>query len=129
MSFWDFFFLFLIYIPLVMLWASAIIDIFRRDDMTGVWKAVWVATVILVPFFGTLVYLVVRPAGATAAERQAIDSASRDFVAHYSPDSAAQQLSLLADLEARGKITAEEFAAEKARLLGAGTGTGSAPSA
>jgi hypothetical protein len=116
-SFWNFFFLLLIYIPLIMVWSFALLDIFRRDDMGGFSKAIWVAVVILLPFIGTFIYLLLRPAGATSAERAQIDSASRDFVERYTPDSTAQQLSLLADLQERGKLTDEEFAAEKARLL------------
>jgi hypothetical protein len=46
-----------------------------------------------------------------------MDSANRQFVQQYSPDSSAQQLALLADLQERGKLTDEEFAAEKSRLL------------
>ena len=33
MDFWDFFWLLLIYLPLVLLWTFALVDIFRRDDM------------------------------------------------------------------------------------------------
>ncbi len=40
-------------------------DIFRRDDIGGGSKALWVACVILLPFFGTLIYLIARPSGAT----------------------------------------------------------------
>ena len=120
-TFWENFFLFLIFLPLAMIWAFALIDIFRRDDIGGGWKAVWVACVILVPFFGTLIYLITRPAGATKEERVMIDEASRDFVAKYSPSSSAEQLQVLADLHDRGKLTDDEFAAEKARLLGAGS--------
>ena len=117
-TFWENFFLFLIFLPLVMIWAFALVDIFRRDDIGGGWKAVWVACVILVPFFGTLIYLITRPSGATQEERAAIDAASREFVEKYSPSSAAEQLQMLSDLHDRGKLTDEEFAAEKARLLG-----------
>lgn len=117
MDFWNFFFLLLIYIPLIMIWSFALVDIFRRDDIGGGSKALWVVVVILLPFVGTLIYLIVRPAGATAVERQALDAASRDFVERYSPDSKAQQLAVLADLQERGKLTEEEFAAEKARVL------------
>jgi hypothetical protein len=119
-TFWENFFLFLIFLPLAMIWAFALIDIFRRDDIGGGWKAVWVACVILVPFFGTLIYLITRPSGATKEERVAIDQASREFVEKYSPSSAAEQLQVLSDLHDRGKLTDEEFAAEKARLLGTG---------
>ena len=50
-----------------------------------------------------------------------IDEASRDFVAKYSPPSTASELQVLSDLHDRGKQTDDEFAAEKARLLGAGS--------
>jgi phospholipase D-like protein/putative oligomerization/nucleic acid binding protein len=118
-SFWETFFLFLIFLPLAMMWGFALIDIFRRDDLGGFSKALWVTCVILVPFFGTLIYLIARPAGVTAQERQMIDETNRDFVARYSPTNGASELSTLADLHDRGKLTDEEFAAEKARVLGA----------
>jgi Phospholipase_D-nuclease N-terminal/Short C-terminal domain len=117
-SFWENFFLFLIFLPLVLIWAFALVDIFRRDDMGGGSKALWVACVILVPFLGTLIYLITRPPGATPEERTAMDEASREFVAKYSPSDPAQQLQTLSDLHDRGKLTDAEFAAEKARVLG-----------
>jgi hypothetical protein len=117
MDFWDVFFLLLIYVPLMIIWIFAVFDIFRRDDLSGLGKALWLAVVIIVPFLGTLVYLLLRPAGATPEERKALDAASRDFVARYSPNSHAEQLSVLADLHDRGKLTDEEFRAEKEHVL------------
>lgn len=117
-DFWENFFLFLIFLPLAMVWAFALLDIFRRDDMGGGLKALWVATVILVPFLGTLMYLLFRRPGATPQEREMLDQASRDFVQKYSPTDTASQLQTLSDLHDRGKLTDDEFAAEKARLLG-----------
>jgi hypothetical protein len=91
--------------------------------MSGWLKALWVACVILVPFLGTLIYLLFRPAGATAQERQMIDQSSRDFVERYSPSNTAEQLKTISDLHDRGKLTDAEFAAEKSRVLGtAGAG-------
>lgn len=120
-TFWETFFLFLIFLPLLMVWTFALVDIFRRDDMNGALKALWVAAVILVPFLGTLVYLIVRPAGATPEERELMDEAGGELVARSSPTDTASQLQVLADLHDRGKLTDEEFAAEKARLLGTGS--------
>jgi|SRR4051812_9858814 hypothetical protein len=117
-SFWEFFWLLLIYIPLLLIWAFALVDIFRRDDMSGWLKALWVAVVILVPFFGTLMYLIFRPAGVTPAERRAIDENSRAFVERYAPSNTTEQLHTLSDLHDRGKLTDAEFAAEKSRVLG-----------
>ena len=120
-SFWETFFLFLIFLPLAMMWGFALIDIFRRDDLGGFSKALWVTCVILVPFFGTLIYLIARPAGVTAQERQMIEESNREFVQRYSPANGAAELSTLADLHDRGKLTDEEFATEKARVLGSQT--------
>jgi hypothetical protein len=117
-TFWETFFLFLIFLPLLMIWAFALVDIFRRDDMSGWVKAFWVLAIFLVPFIGTLIYLIVRPAGATSEERAALDEAGREFVARYSADDRASQLKTLSDLHDRGKLTDDEFAAEKARILG-----------
>jgi Phospholipase_D-nuclease N-terminal len=112
-SFWDTFFLLLIFLPLVLLWAFALVDIFRRDDINGPWKATWIACVILVPFLGTLVYMIVRPPGATKDERLAIEAATGG----YSRDDRTGELSALSDLHDRGKLTDGEFAQEKARIL------------
>lgn len=119
-TFWETFFLFLIFLPLLLVWTFALVDIFRRDDIGGGWKAVWVATVILVPFLGTLVYLIVRPKGATPEERELMIEAGRELAAS-TPGGTASQLEVLADLHDRGKLTDDEFAAEKARLLGTGS--------
>jgi hypothetical protein len=120
-TFWETFLLFLIFLPLAMMWGFALIDIFRRDDLGGFSKALWVTCVFLGPFFGTLIYLIARPAGATREERRMIDEANRDFVTRYSPDNDVSELSALADLHDRGKLTDSEFATEKARLLGSET--------
>ncbi|HWL34534.1 MAG TPA: SHOCT domain-containing protein [Gaiellaceae bacterium] len=120
-SFWETFFLILIFLPLALVWAGALLDIFRRDDMGGFSKALWVATVILVPFFGTLIYLVARPVGATPEERDMLDEASRRFDTKAAPGDSAAQLKTLSELHDRGKLTDQEFASEKARVLGAGT--------
>jgi hypothetical protein len=120
-TFWETFFLFLLFLPLAMTWGFALIDIFRREDIGGFSKALWLTCVILVPFFGTLIYLIARPAGATQEERAMMDEANREFVAKYSPSNGVSELSALADLHDRGKLTDNEFAAEKARLLGSQT--------
>jgi hypothetical protein len=112
-TFWETFFLFFIFLPLLMIWAYALVDIFRRDDIRGLMKALWILVVFLLPFLGTLVYLIVRPAVATREEREALQRRlhpGEDWVG---------QLQTLSDLHDRGKLTDEEFAAEKARITGA----------
>ena len=119
-TFWETFFLFLIFLPLAMVWAFAFVDIFRRDDISGFSKALWVVCVILVPFLGTLIYLVTRPVGATRDERL-LGGGGRGFDSRYSPANGTSELLALADLHDRGKLTDAEFTSEKARLLGSRT--------
>jgi Phospholipase_D-nuclease N-terminal/Short C-terminal domain len=116
-SFWETFFLLLIFLPLMMIWAFALVDIFRRDDIGGMSKALWVLCVFLLPFLGTLIYLIARPSGATEQERMMLDSVNRDYAASYSPPGTASQLQVVADLHDQGKLTDSEFEAEKARIL------------
>ena len=126
-TFWETFFLFLIFVPLALIWAFALLDIFRRDDIGGLSKALWILVIFVVPFFGTLMYLIFRRPGGTPEERELIDAASRGFGARYAPTDRATQLQALADLHDRGKLTDEEFAAEKARL-GDAPESGASPS-
>ena len=70
-DFWTAFFLLLIWVPLALLWICALLDIFRRDDIGGFAKALWVLVIIFVPWFGALIYLITRPFGATPQERAA----------------------------------------------------------
>jgi hypothetical protein len=116
-SFWETFLIVLIFLPLAMVWGFALVDIFRRVDLSGGWKALWTVVIFLLPFLGTLIYLVSRPAGATSEERAAMDQADRDFAARYAPDDRSSQLKVLSDLHDRGKLTDTEFAAEKARIV------------
>ena len=118
-TFWESFFLFMLFLPLALVWATALADIVRRDDMSGGSKALWVVCVILVPFLGTLIYLMTRPRGATFGERLAFEGAGHVHGTRDAPSNELSELTALADLHDRGKLTDSEFAAEKARLLGA----------
>jgi len=118
-TFWESFLLFMLFLPLALVWATALADIVRRDDMSGGSKALWVVCVILVPFLGTLIYLMTRPRGATFGERLAFEDAGHVHGTRDAPSNELSELTALADLHDRGKLTDSEFAAEKARLLGA----------
>ena len=79
-TFWDVFFLLLIWIPLITLWIFALADIFRRRDMRGVSKALWVACVVFVPWLGTFIYLLSRPQMDVA-----MDDYAHDMEKHVRP--------------------------------------------
>jgi len=99
------------------------IDIFRSHDLSGGAKALWFLFVLFIPLLGVLVYLIVR--GGSMHERavrqaQREDQAAREYIQEAAgPQSAADQLSKLADLRDRGVISPEEFDREKAKILAA----------
>ena len=54
----------------VFLWVRAVIDAFRRPDLSGGAKAAWAIGMLIVPFIGLLVYTMLRPADSQIAERR-----------------------------------------------------------
>ncbi|MCJ7437054.1 MAG: PLDc N-terminal domain-containing protein [Acidimicrobiia bacterium] len=55
---------FLFIIVFTVIWAF--IDNFRRHDHSGWAKAGWALIIVIIPLFGTLIYLIARPADARA---------------------------------------------------------------
>lgn len=102
-------------------------DIFNSDDLGGWGKALWLIFVIALPLLGVLIYLIARGGGM---QRRAIEKAraQRESYEAYVRESAAatpvgvgggsaDELAKLADLRDRGVITADEFDAQKAKIL------------
>jgi hypothetical protein len=52
------------------LWVRAVIDVFRRPDLSGGAKAAWAIGMLVVPFVGLLVYTMLRPADSQLAQRR-----------------------------------------------------------
>lgn len=46
----------------LVLWVRAVIDVFRRPDLSGGAKAAWAIGMLVVPFIGLLIYTMLRPA-------------------------------------------------------------------
>ena len=120
--FWSmlWFFLFFIWIWLLI---SLFGDIFRSKDLSGWGKALWTIFIIILPFLGVLVYLIVR--GNSMQERALQDAANREsqfrgYVQSVATTGggAADELAKLADLRDKGVITDAEFQAAKAKALG-----------
>ena len=90
-------------------------DIFRRNDLTGGMKAVWIFVLIILPFLGALIYIATRPK-LTAQDVQLITQAEAASKAAASV-SPADQIAKLSELRAAGTITEEECQALKAKAL------------
>jgi hypothetical protein len=114
------FFLFFIWIWLLIIVFS---DIFRSHDLGGWAKAFWVIGIIILPYLGVLLYLIIR--GHKMAEHAqqsaaAQDAAAKAYIQQAAGTSAspAEEIQRLADLKAQGVISDAEFEAGKAKALG-----------
>ena len=119
---WSFiwFTMFFIWIWLLIMVFS---DVFRSQDLGGVSKFLWIFFVIFLPYLGVFVYLIAR--GQKMGEHAIADAKARDEAAQAyirqaagtSGHSTAAELEKLAGLRDSGVISAEEFDAQKAKLL------------
>lgn len=117
-----------LWIFLWILWLFLLVRIFMdlfRDDTLGGWaKAGWTIALIVFPFVGVLVYLLVRGRGMGTREarqlqdqRQAFDAYIRETAAGAGGASHAEQLAKLSEIHARGDISDEEFRRAKEKML------------
>jgi hypothetical protein len=111
------FFFWVIWIWIVI---TVLIDVFRRQDISGWVKAAWVVFVVILPWLGVLVYLIAQHDGMrersvkqAQAQRQQFDEYVRDTAGGGS----AAEIAKAKELLDAGAITQEEFEALKAKAL------------
>ena len=96
-------------------------DIFRSHDIGGFAKTLWILFVIFLPFLGVFVYVIARGNQMTEHATQDAQAQQDEFNSRVrnaaGTSSTADEIAKLAELNAKGVITAEEFAASKAKLL------------
>ncbi len=113
-SFWQGFFLILIFLPLAFFWGFAIVDLFTRKDLSGWTIALWLLAIIILPVFGVLLYFIFRP--VTARDVAAAQAYQEEYEFNKAA-SATDRLHKLSELRDKGDITQEEFEKQKAKLL------------
>jgi hypothetical protein len=104
-------------------------DIFRRRDIGGWSKALWIAFMIILPFLGVLVYLIAQHKGmadrnleSAQLAQQQFDDRVRSVAAANSGGGggggAAQEIAQAQELLKSGAIDQSEFDRLKAKALG-----------
>ncbi len=53
----------------LVMWIRAVIDVFRRPDLTRAAQAAWMIGMLVIPFVGLLVYTMLRPSDAQLRRR------------------------------------------------------------
>jgi type VI protein secretion system component VasK len=110
------FFFWVIWIWIVI---TVLTDIFRRHDIGGWAKAAWVIFVVILPWLGVLVYLIVEHDGMrdrSMKQAQAQKDALDDYVREAAGGSA-DEIAKAKQLLDQGAITQDEFNALKAKAL------------
>jgi hypothetical protein len=100
---------------------TVLIDVFRRDDLSGWGKAGWTIFIVILPWIGVLVYLIAQHDGM--AQRRAKDVATSQAQFDDAVRKAAGTGGAAAEIEKAkqlldsGAITQAEFDAIKAKAL------------
>jgi hypothetical protein len=91
-------------------------DLFRRHDISGWAKALWVIVLIVAPYIGVFAYLIFQGGGMTARNVQQVQKAREEFrrVVGFS---AADEIEKLDRLKKAGSISDAEFARLRAKLV------------
>jgi Phospholipase_D-nuclease N-terminal len=107
-----------VFVFVVWLWLIIVIlmDLFRRHDVSGWAKAIWVIALIIFPFLGVLGYLITQSSGMAERDIQRAQQA-RDELRRVVGFSAADEIEKLERLKKAGSITDTEFTRLRARVV------------
>ena len=107
-----------VFIFIVWFWLLIAIfaDLFRRQDISGWIKAIWVIAAVVFPFITVLAYLIFQSRGMAERNVQQVQQA-RDELRHVVGFSAADEIEKLERLKKAGSITDAEFTRLRARLV------------
>lgn len=117
-NFLDFFFTMMIiflWVIAIMIWVQCFMDLFRRDDISGGKKVLWMIFLFFIPWITVLAYMLMRPK-VTAQDVQTLARADAANTA-VSQVSTADELAKLAALKDAGTINEQQYEDLKAKLL------------
>ena len=117
-GFWDVFWsmvVFFVWVLYIFIFISIFMDIFRRNDLSGAWKVIWIVFLFVIPFISALVYIIARPKVTAqdiqmAAQAEAAQKAAMGV-------STADELAKLQALKDAGTINEAQYQDLKAKLL------------
>ena len=91
-------------------------DLFRRHDISGWVKAIWVIGLIVFSYIGIFIYLITQHRGMAERQTQRVQQAREDM-RHFVGYSVADELEKLERLKNSNVISNEEYARLRARAL------------
>jgi hypothetical protein len=106
-------FLFVVWFWLLILVFS---DLFRRHDISGWGKALWIIFLLVLPYLGVFAYLISQGRGMAERNSQQAQQA-RDELRRVVGFSAADEIAKLDQLKKSGAISGEEFTRLRAKVV------------
>jgi len=91
-------------------------DLFRRHDISGWAKAIWVIALIIIPYLGIFIYLISQHRGMAERQQQRVQQ-TRDELRQVVGYSAADEIEKLERLKSSGTISNEEYTRLRARAV------------
>jgi ABC-type multidrug transport system fused ATPase/permease subunit len=117
-TFWDIIWSMVVLFFMVMyfmIFITIFMDIFRRNDLSGAWKVIWILFLFIIPLLSALVYVIARPK-VTAQDVQMAAKAEAANKA-VSQVSTADELAKLQALKDAGTINEQQYEDLKKKLL------------
>jgi len=99
------------------LFVSVASDLFRRQEVSGLAKVLWVIALVLLPYIGIFAYVLTQGRGM-AERNQARAMQARDELRQAIGFSPADEIQKLDRLKSAGTISEQEYARMRARLTG-----------
>jgi MFS family permease len=100
---------------------TVIADIFRRHDTSGWVKVLWIAFIIIIPYFGVFVYLIAEHKGMTErtiSRQKDAEAQVAEYVKSVAPQAdPAEQIAKAKSLLDQGTISETEFNQIKQKAL------------
>jgi predicted PurR-regulated permease PerM len=114
--------IFFVWVAWFMLLFRVIGDVFRRHDIGGFSKVLWLIFVIIVPFLGVFIYLIVESSGMTKRDLERAQEQQQRFDDYVrttasSGGGAASELEKAKSLLDSGAISQSEYDTLKAKAL------------
>ena len=106
----------LVFILWFWLFITAASDLFRRNDVSGFGKVLWVILLIVLPYIGIFAYILTQGRGVTERNRAQARQA-RDELRQMVGFSPADELVKLDRLVSERSISKEEYARLRARIV------------
>ena len=91
-------------------------DLFRRHDISGWAKVIWVIVLIIIPYLGIFIYLISQHRGMAERQQQRAQQA-RDDLRQVVGYSVADEIEKLERLKNSGTISNEEYTRLRARAV------------